>query len=340
MRKHLLLMLLWLALACNFPVGGQAPAAPERQETPDAPPEAAFDPKIDPATSSPFPIVPIPVSDTQIEGFPYNSYQTPGEAFRFVCPNPCPVDPQLIFAQYAGFHGAYEILIRLTGVDALPELQPVDIHIASDEKCGKFEEMRNIAYANHDPTNGAFVCSFIFEYSEGPGGSAYAPGDAVRLDRQAIMIHEYAHTLFFGRLPGSVDAFHDFVTPLALFVWMDWRGEDFFCGYHPPTPPGDFDGYLLWQLCQQNGFHTEQLAPALIELDALYQSGGGQLDEGFRRPVPTMNQFREILSRILGSDTSQAFMDACWPGVIFNEDYSLPPSCTIRTPWISPTPLS
>ena len=84
-------------------------------------------------TATPGEIVPIPVSSIQIEGVPYQAYQIPGDPFRIVCQEPCTLDPQYIFAEYAGFRLARVKLIQLTGVDTLAELQPVDMHLAFDD---------------------------------------------------------------------------------------------------------------------------------------------------------------------------------------------------------------
>ena len=58
-------------------------------------------------TSIPNEIVPVPVSSIQIEGVPYLAYQIPGDPFRFVCQEPCPLDLQYIYAEYAGFRLAH-----------------------------------------------------------------------------------------------------------------------------------------------------------------------------------------------------------------------------------------
>jgi hypothetical protein len=340
MRKFGFGAILFLVLACNFPRGGLHLVSTELQETSAGIVDPTAPTLGDPATSTPFTIVPIPMNEILIEGFPYQAFQDPAEPFRFVCPSPCTIDPELIYAQYAGFRGAHENLIHLTGADNLPEVQPVDIHIQNDQKCGMFSEMRNIAYTNYDSNFHAFICSFIFEYSLGAGGLPYTPADAIRLDRQGILIHEYAHSIFYGRMPRLVSAFHDFVTPLGLYAWDKNPGGDYLCNYRPQTPPGDFDGFLILELCKQNGFRDDHVAPILTALDELYRSGGGQVDDGFQQLTPSMAQFREILNRILGSDTSQAFKDACWPGKIFGEDYILPATCTDRTPMPSPTSLS
>ena len=112
-------------------------------------------------TSTPVEIVPIPVSSIQIEGIPYKAYQIPGDPFRFVCQEPCPLDPQYIFAEYAGFRPAHATLIQLTGVDTLTELQPVDMHLVfEDSICQELPAGHAYVYSD---THKAYTCT------DGPG---------------------------------------------------------------------------------------------------------------------------------------------------------------------------
>ncbi|MFN2299401.1 MAG: hypothetical protein ACK2UB_11165, partial [Anaerolineales bacterium] len=336
-RRMLPIFLFLLPLGCNLPAVVRTVSAPETTENTPAsaspatqnPPSASRMPGFTPSPQ--IHIVPIPSQAVSIEGHPYTSYQAEGSPFRFVCPDPCPVDPDLLFAQYAGFHSIYENLIGLTGVDTLPELQPVDIHILNDPKCGNRSEQRVLAYSNWNSGANAFICSYLFEYAEGAGGAPYTAAEAVLPNWQDALIHEYLHTLFFGRITRYAGAMHDFVTPIAIYAWLGWSEGEFFCEYDPVTPPGDFGGYLLQQLCRRYGFHWEHLARVLTELDALYTSGGGVSNEGFQHPVPDMAQFRDILNRVLETDTTPAFINACWPSVLFGETYALPASCTDRT---------
>ena len=63
--------------------------------------------------------------------------------------------------------------------------------------------------------------------------------------------------------------------------------------------------------------------------------------EGYEHPVPSVAQYRDILNRLLGSDTTPAFAAACWPPELFGNSYSLSPACARPTPTISgsPTPV-
>jgi len=293
-------------------------------------------------TLTPIPIVPIPVSSIQIEGVPYLAYQIPGDPFRFVCQEPCPLDEQYIFAEYAGFRPAHAMLIELTGIDTLSELQPVDMHLVlEDSICSVFPWGHASVYSD---VHQAYTCT------EGPG---YYPTleekiqMAARVDGQYFPLHEYMHTFFFGRISGKAgdfydykaEWFHDFIVPLPSFAIgiMDPAG---FCSYGTDLPPGDFGGALVYELCRQNGFQLEDLARSLIELDTIYQSGAGQVSqEGYEHPAASVAQYRDILNGLLGSDTTNAFADACWPPELFGNSFSSPPACVINSMSGTPTPL-
>ncbi|MGB8251602.1 MAG: hypothetical protein WCF08_00170 [Anaerolineaceae bacterium] len=274
-----------------------------------------------------------------IDGVSYQAYEIPGNPFRFVCQEPCKVDPILISAQYTGFRIQRDRLIQLTGIDTLPELQPVDIHIENDSKCGALKDSPALSFAWYDPKGNAYICTFLFEYAVGFNGQPYTADVAVRQDQQTILIHEYLHTLFFGRLASEAGSQHDFVTPLALYVTNNWNGDSELCAYHPQTPPGDYGGYLIQQLCQRNGFTLGYLAESLRQLDQLVQSGNGQLQEGFLHPVASMAQYRQILNSLLGSNSTASFREACWPAKLFGDSDDLPASCLFRTPTVEPTRL-
>jgi hypothetical protein len=281
-------------------------------------------------TSTPNPIVPVPSSSVQIEGVPYMAYQIPGDPFRIVCQEPCSLDLKYIYAEYAGFRLARVMLIQLTGIDTLAELQPVDMHLVIDDSICK-ELLGGHAYI-YAHKHQAYTCT------EGPG---YYPTlaekiqNAVLADAQYFPLHEYMHTIFFGRISGTAGNFedskaafmHDFVVPIPSYAIgiLDPAG---FCTYRNPLAPGDYGGWLISELCQQDGFQLKDLALSLIELDKLYQSGGGQVNEpGYAHPVPTVAQYHDILNGLLGTDTTNAFAAACWPPQLFGNRFTLSPAC-------------
>ena len=293
------------------------------------------------STLTPIPVVPIPVSSIQIEGVPYQAYQIPGDPFRFVCQEPCPLDLQYIYAEYAGFRAAHARLIELTGVDTLVELQPVDMHLVlEDSICNELPGGHAYIYSD---VHQAYTCT------EGPG---YYPTleekikMAGRLDGQYFPLHEYMHTIFFGRIYGQegdfLDSkayfFHDYVVPIPAYASGDLNPGEF-CTYNNGMPPGDYNGWLINELCSQNGFELPDLALSLIELDRIYQSGEGRIDmEGYGHPVPSVAQYRDILNGLLGSDTTNAFAAACWPPKLFGNSFSSPPGCA--TPTTEGTPMT
>ncbi len=323
------ILALFFVMACNLPIASSRPGNPNPSGDTTTP------------TVSVAEIVPVPSTEIQIDGAAYLAYQMPGDPFRFVCVQPCSVDQNLMFAQYAGFRNAHDIMVKLTGVDVLPEMVPVDIHVQGDQICGHMGD-GPLGFTNYYPPKKPVICSYLFDYAQGLNDTPYTPEFAARVDQQTLFIHEYLHLIFIGRLPGAIEAMHDFVTPLAINISYTGQSEyeiDL-CTYHPQSPPGDFGGYLFENLCTQNGFRPEDLASVMIELDHLYESGTGQIQqEGFANPSASPAQFRDILNKITGSDTRQAFMDACWPASLFGDSYTLSDACLYPTPTVAPTPV-
>ncbi len=221
MRKILLIVTLFLVLACNLAKvpPTSAPTGSQGNQTPLSTAPASNATAV--GTAAPFAIVPVPVSSIQIEGAQYSAYQIPGDPFRFVCQEPCPLDHQYIFAEYAGFRIAHAALIQLTGVDTLTELQPVDMHLVlTDSICDELPAGHAYRYSN---SRKAYTCS------DGPG---YYPTieekirKAAQPGEQYFPLHEYMHTIFFGRISGKAGDFydykaefmHDFVVPIPSYA--------------------------------------------------------------------------------------------------------------------------
>jgi hypothetical protein len=245
----------------------------------------------------------------------------------------------LIYSQYAGFKAAREILLKVTGVDTLRELDPVDIHVMRDPKCPAPREGAWPSYAGHDPGGSAYICSFILDSPPGTTGLPYTSQEALSLDHQTALIHEYMRTMFFGRVENNAGAMNDFTTPFALLVTGTLGGTDI-CKYHPTTPPGDYGGYLIYNLCRDNDFRADKLAPALVALDRLYRRDDGRVDEGYEHKSPTAAQFREVINDELPGDVREGFRDACWPADLFEDIYTLRSNiCSQPRPTVEPTPV-
>ena len=277
-------------------------------------------------------------------------WQIPGDPFRFVCQAPCSLDLEYILAEYAGFRSAHAKLIALTGIDTLPELQPVDMHLdLQDSICQDHPYGHAYIYPS---VHQAYTCT------EGPG---YYPSmeektqKAALVESQYFPLHEYMHTIFFGRISGEAGNFHDYkmyfmhdyVVPIPSYAVgiLDPAAIHQLIG--TSSLSGDYGGWLIAELSTQNGFQLKDLAQSLIELDRIYQSGGGkEIQEGFEHPVPSAAQYRDILNGLLDSDTTGAFAATCWPPELFGNSYSLPSTCQnaasgdVPTPGGEPTPIN
>ncbi len=339
-RRTQILILLMAALAgCNMPRdANEGPISlPEEVQIATPPLVESAD-----STLTPPEIIPIPGIPVQIEGAPYTAYQLPGDPFRFVCQEPCPLDPQYIYAEYAGFRAAHAMMVERLGIDTLVELQPVDMHLVlEDSICGSNPYGHAYIYAS---VHQAYTCT------DGPG---FYPTMEEKIQKAALAseqyfpIHEYMHTLFFGRISGTAGSFydykaeffHDYIVPVPSFT-IGIMEPASFCTQDTGLAPGDYGGALITELCQQNGFDLTDLKNSLIELDNLYQSGGGQvIVDGYQYPAPTVAQYRDILNSLLGSDTTGAFAAACWPPELFGNIYSPLPACIVSVESGTATPV-
>jgi hypothetical protein len=328
-----------LMLACNAVTGASTPDPTGSTGEPIPPPASQVPATAGTATSDV--IDTILTGPIQIEGVAYMAYQIPGDPFRFVCQEPCRLDLEYIHAEYAGFRLAHASLIQVTGVDTLAELQPVDMHLDLEDSICQVAPYGHASV--YSDLHQAYTCI------DGPGyyptleekiAAAALPG------QQYFPLHEYMHTMFFGRLSGTTGNFqdyraaffHDYVVPIPAYAigGLDPAG---FCSYRD-LAPGDYGGWLIHELCQQNGFQLQHLAQSLIALDALYQSGDGQVPQaGYEHPAPSVAQYRDILNALLGSDTTQAFAAACWPPELFGNSYQPAPACVPSTTNATATPV-
>ena len=249
----------------------------------------------------------------------YRAYQNPGDTFRVVCPEPCPVDPNTIYAFCSGFSQAKNQLIQLMGVDSLPSLQPFDAHIANDTWCGNYVTgLTGDAgqYPAYSGRTGAFGC---FWYANRDNFfEPFQPQFVSTVAYHLLTVHEYTHTIFFGRHYAS---YEDMAKAASFYVSGD--------GGTPPITDActmSLDlvngGKLLWALCQLNGFTYAKLPAAMQQMAAA--SLAGQNTTMLGSNVTTIYSFRKILSNVLGSDTSDAFLTAkLYPNQV-GDDASLP----------------
>lgn len=266
-------------------------------------------PGLRPATT-PFPAVPSTVfslsGDQNGHTTPvaqYRAYQNPGDTFRVVCPEPCPVDPNTLYAFYSGFKQAKDQLIQFMGVDSLPSLQPFDLHIANDTWCGNYAAgLTGDAgqYPTYSGRTGGFGC---FWYANRDNFfEPFQPQYVSTVPYHLLSVHEYTHTIFYGR---HFYSYEDFAKAASFYV----SGV----GGTPPITDActmSLDrvnqGKLPWALCQLNGFTYAKLPAAMQGLAAASLAGH---DVAFLNTVSVYG-FRKILNDELGSNTADAFMAA------------------------------
>jgi hypothetical protein len=293
-------------------------------------------------TQAPFDGSLVVVGSDLLEGVAYTTYQIPGDPFRFVCQSPCQLSQDYIYAEYAGFRPAHARLIQILGIDTLPELQPVDMHLElMNSICSEQPSGHAYIYADRHQ---AYTCT------EGPG---WYPTQEEVIQKAALAgeqyfpLHEYMHTIFFGRISGragdfmdyKAEFFHDYVVSVPSYA-TGGLDPSIFCTFHDGVPTGDYDGWLIPELCRRNGFQFTHLSESLVALDRLYQTGAGVVPTaGYEHPVPSVAQYRDILNTLLGSDTTPAFAAACWPPELFDNSYTSPAGCLKPTSEGTSTPL-
>ncbi len=250
----------------------------------------------------------------------YRAYQNPGDTFRIICPEPCPVDPNVIAAFHFGFSQAQAKTVQFFGLDVLPSLKPVDLHIANDTWCGSYQPGFTGDSSIYPASSGLTTAYGCFWYANRPDFfEPFTADNVAQLSYHLLTVHEYSHPIFFGRHYFS----YEDVVKAASF---DVSG----IGGAPPItdPCADhlFDvsqGRLIWALCHGNGFSYAHLPAAMQQLDAIFQAGHGAIDQGVPNTT-SVYQFRKILNGVLGGDTRDAFLSSLIaPGEV-EDDSTLP----------------
>jgi hypothetical protein len=267
------------------------------------------------ATSSPLLAqTPVPSTLLQIRGTKngddgvtatYRAFRQPGAPYRILCIEPCTADLDAVYGLYAGFGQAYQQVVSLFGVAALPSEQPFDLHIDEDHWCGPAvpgiggDSQEYAGYPYSGLTTGSWGCFWFTT----PGHYAlpFHYPETSTLPYQLLTAHEFTHTEFFSRHAYS---YEDFAKAVSMYV--SGTGMD-------PTPVTDacdeklnrpVDGRLLWLLCHRSGFQYGDLAPAFTALDNLFLAGKGAAYQG----TTSVYQLRQALGAQLGKDTLDAFL--------------------------------
>ena len=233
----------------------------------------------------------------------YRAYQaSPADGVRIVCQEPCSVAANLISAKYAGMKLARAKLLELTGgVDHVPEGAPFDYHLQGDSVCGAYHTGLT-GDAGFYPQGGSYGCFWDVEKTNVI--YPFTVENAQRIEAQLLFVHEYGHTLFYDRhnfsYEDAVKAFSIYVSGINAVP----PGQADFCdpSLAPYLP-------LFHELCLRNGFRPADFAPAMRELDRVFQAGLGTGFAGSAgKPVTTVRVFKRLLDSLLGSDTQDAFL--------------------------------
>ncbi|NTX64947.1 hypothetical protein HUA74_30265 [Myxococcus sp. CA051A] len=248
----------------------------------------------------------IPAQTVTLGGQTYVAYQRAGDTFRIVCQVPCPIEEPYIFARYEGFRAVKDDLLSLTGVDVVPKMTPVDIHLASDSVCGSPGNRAGAAFMNTTPEGpgpGSNVCLWELEASHVQPPSVPRPltvENALARENQVLVAHEYAHVVFFLRHELS----HEwFVRAISYRVGGEARS---LC-----DATNELLAPTAWNLCQQHGLDYPHLAESVRRIDTLWSSGQGV--EVLYPGVPlatSMYQYHRILDGLAGEDTFTGLTDA------------------------------
>ncbi len=240
----------------------------------------------------------------------YDAYFIPGETFRIICQQPCPIEENILKQKVVGADAAIRALIDLTQIDVLPILEPVDIHLTSSVECGNYQEkLQRNGYVSRfsggrpqgvpSVTPGSYMC--LWEYDDEQLILPLNEENALRIEAQGVLVHEYAHILFYRRSFASPEGF---VQALQLYVSGAWDGEArgrtnfprMTDACNPELERRVTDVYLL---CSRCGFQMHDFRTVLQQVSDLYTREAGEAIEG-KVSIP---QLKQIIDDITGRDS-------------------------------------
>ncbi|MBT4540042.1 hypothetical protein HOC35_00875 [Candidatus Woesearchaeota archaeon] len=244
----------------------------------------------------------------------YIAYQIPDTNFRVVCQQPCPIPENILRKKTAGAYFAINELLKLTQLDVREELKPVDIHLTSDIECGDYQEkLMTDGYVNNRfgirplDLGGSYMCLWDWEnenqqmhlnpyYASQMGQDAEE--NALRLEAQLIIVHEYTHVLL------SDFCFYTeaFAKAFSFYVSGYWDGNGYLSSNFPKIintcDPNLNSGYTtnIYNQCTQCGFSYEDVSSFIHKMREIYLNGKG---EGLVGKL-TINQMMGIFEEITG----------------------------------------
>lgn len=248
------------------------------------------------------------VGNDTLEGSAYTTYQEVGEnSFRFVCQSPCPIPLATLQAASDGFRAVKPELLAFTGIDTLPALGPVDIAFESNSICPGIGNAAGYASTYWPYGTGAGqprrakVCLFLWERQQNGQIDYFTPAGAGLRSSQTLIVHEYAHTIFFDRYFYSSE---DFVRYWSYAISGTVPLPQGMCSENLVT----YSAALIYELCQRHGADNADLRHAVLGLEQIRHSG-----LGYYHGQASAAQLRQILDDRLGVSTAQMFLDLGYP---------------------------
>jgi hypothetical protein len=234
---------------------------------------------------------------------------------RVVCQQPCPIPENILKKKTAGVYFAVKELFKLTQLDVLDKLKPVDIHLTSDIECGDYQEIlmmdgyvSRYSVTRSPPLGGSYMCLWSWDdenlvlplnpdYASQMGQDAEE--NALRLEGQGLVVHEYTHILL------SDFCFYTeaFAKAFSFYISGMWDGNYYLPANFPrianACDQNLNSGYEInvYNQCTQCGFSYEDISSFVHIMRETYLNGEG---EGWYENGLTINQMMEIFEEIVG----------------------------------------
>jgi hypothetical protein len=212
----------------------------------------------------------------------YDAYQISDSGFRVVCEQPCAIPEIILKKKVLGAKNAIDSLVTLTGGDVVEKNQPVDIHLTSSAECGDYSEILAAnGYVNRffgiRLNKETYMCLWTFDDSDVV--LELNEENALKIEAQQTLIHEYAHILFYGRTSVDQEYFEDFVKALSFYLAGFWDGNGKDAENFPKITDAcseklSFMAKDVYELCTMCGFSFADFAELLQKMDEEAASGG------------------------------------------------------------------
>jgi hypothetical protein len=241
-------------------------------------------------------------SDT-LRGTAYTTYREPGQdGWRFSCQTPCPIPLATLQSAANGFIAAKAQLFDLAGIDPVPSLAPVDIFFESNSICPLYPGVSGYASTYQPYGSGsslplrAYACLFLWNRQQAGDIDYFTPEQAGLISSQTLIVHEYAHSLFFLRHRYS---YEDFVRYWSYAISGAVPLPEGACSESLVT----YMAPMIPALCRQYGAGAADFRYAMERLDDLYQS-----NLGYHGRATSVAQLRESFDLRFGADTRALFI--------------------------------